>query len=232
MSTDSSSTSDRLMVSNDEKSGKVRVWRYVYEVSDVLPQPVSKKAKTPPTSQSDLPKQAVHPANQPKDKSPGPSTSSSTAPSTSTSTSQPIQPFAPRSKASIPSTPTQDTITKTLSLAQQSNLDEPNGRLNRTSSISGVSTNGRAVTFVSQSASQQARRSPLAAPRAASQAHNRIPSQSRNDLSITMDRMALGSGAGEDIWEHGPSGRVVDDRRMRSELWVECLYELDVGMNP
>ncbi|KAG9007464.1 Anaphase-promoting complex subunit 1 [Tulasnella sp. JGI-2019a] len=54
--------------------------------------------------------------------------------------------------------------------------------------------------------------------------HARNESNSRNELSITLDRMAIG-GSGEEARDLGLGNRLIDDTKMEPEFWLECLSD-------
>ena len=63
--------------------------------------------------------------------------------------------------------------------------------------------------------------------------HARQTSQTRNELSVTLDRMALGS-AGEDLLRRGGEPSIANwlgmvDRSFSAEFWFTCIHEIAVG---
>lgn len=101
------------------------------------------------------------------------------------------------------STPTQETIAASLQLAK----DTVNPGARKVSGIADIPPN-----------------SPLGRARIPS--HARVTSNSRNELSITMDRMVL-TGGSEEVRDHlGP--RLVDDGRLQAEFWLSCIAEFDI----
>ncbi|KAG8964454.1 Anaphase-promoting complex subunit 1 [Tulasnella sp. 419] len=111
----------------------------------------------------------------------------------------PSKPSIPVSKSAVPATPTQDTIAASLALAEQTARPKAPGPLDPRNTV---------------------------APNGLSKRHTRIQSTSRNELSITMDRMALGGRTGGATGEELVP-RLVDDGQMRPEFWMQCMYEVD-----
>ncbi|KAG8883968.1 Anaphase-promoting complex subunit 1 [Tulasnella sp. 332] len=97
----------------------------------------------------------------------------------------------------LPSNLAQDTIAASLALAQQTAAGAPTKKLQ--DELSAILRKG--------------------VP------HIRNESNSRNELSITLDRMALGS-SGEEDRDLGISNRLIDDPKMKPEFWLDCLSDV------
>ncbi|KAG9014914.1 Anaphase-promoting complex subunit 1 [Tulasnella sp. 427] len=207
---------NRIVVTHDPKTGTIRIWRYVFEREPRMSSPYTTRSPTTshdgqPFSPS-LPSAAVDAVGRN-----GSSPTATTIPPAAEVLKEPDlrnvlslhQRLAsvtgkPTGPGGLPQTPNQDTIATTLALAQGINRPgDPN-----------VATTVRADGGHS---------------RQHSGTHARVLSNSRNELSITMDRMQL-TGSGEEIRDLGLANRVIDDGRMKAELWLACLKEFQVGV--
>ncbi|KAG8935200.1 Anaphase-promoting complex subunit 1 [Tulasnella sp. 408] len=213
---------NRLAVTHDPKTGYIRIWRYVFEKEPRLSAPYMSRVNTnvsesQPFSPS-LPSAAVDAAVRN-----GPPPDSTTIPpaaeivkepdlrnvltlhqrlaSASARTSVPAPPPIPGS--GLPLTPNQDTIATTLAIAQG---------INRPGEAS------TAATTIVDLGHQRQRSGSFPST------HSRVHSNSRNELSVTMDRMQL-TASGEEIRDLGLANRVIDDGKMQAELWMTCLDE-------